>query len=103
VLLLHRKPAGRKLISRGFLFLEPQVFEYLEDDSMYGNEPQSDWPRMGFQRPIGTWWQPMDALRDKKLLRVVGRRRCSLAKVVTSAPRAGVYEGAESAVTGHTS
>mgnify|MGYP001828338049 CR=1 FL=1 len=68
----HEKPEGDGAwINGGFFVLEPKVLDYIASDS----EPWEQSPmqqlaeegQMGAFRHSG-FWQPMDTLRDKKVL-----------------------------------
>lgn len=58
-------------INAGFFVMEPEVFDYIEgDDTVLEKEPlerlAADGQLMAYR--YGGFWQPMDTLRDKKLL-----------------------------------
>jgi glucose-1-phosphate cytidylyltransferase len=68
----HEKPEGDGAwINGGYFVLEPEVIDYIKDDStVWEQEPlqklaQSD--QLSAFRHAG-FWQPMDTLRDKKYL-----------------------------------
>lgn len=68
----HEKPNGDGAwINAGFFVLEPQVMEYIQDDStVWEREPMERLARegqMSAYRHTG-FWQPMDTLRDKHYL-----------------------------------
>lgn len=66
------KPKGDgSWINAGFFVMEPEVFDYIEgDDTVLEKEPLENLARRGqlmaYQHK--SFWQPMDTLRDKKLL-----------------------------------
>lgn len=66
------KPKGDgSWINAGFFVMEPEVFDYIEgDDTVLEKEPLENLSRRGqlmaYQHK--SFWQPMDTLRDKKLL-----------------------------------
>ncbi len=68
----HEKPRGDKAwINGGFFVLEPEVFDYIEDDStILERAPMeslaSDNQLVAFKH--SGFWKPMDTLRDKKEL-----------------------------------
>lgn len=68
----HEKPRGEgSWINGGFFVLEPDVFEYITDDStIWELEPLE---RLACEGQLGSFkhtgfWQPMDTLRDKNKL-----------------------------------
>ncbi len=66
------KPAGEGgWVNGGFFVVEPQVFDYIEDDTtVWEREPLERLAREGklsAYRHTG-FWQPMDTLRDKMVL-----------------------------------
>ncbi|GAB4134513.1 MAG: glucose-1-phosphate cytidylyltransferase [Cyanobacteria bacterium J069] len=68
----HEKPVGDGAwINGGYFVLEPQVIDYVEDDStVWEQEPLQKLAHMSqlsAYRHEG-FWQPMDTLRDKKYL-----------------------------------
>jgi glucose-1-phosphate cytidylyltransferase len=68
----QEKPNGDGAwVNAGFFVLEPQVLEYISDDSTtWEREPMQRLARDGQLsafRHVG-FWQPMDTLRDKRLL-----------------------------------
>lgn len=66
------KPKGDgSWINAGFFVMEPEVFDYIEgDNTVLEKEPLENLSRRGqlmaYQHK--SFWQPMDTLRDKKLL-----------------------------------
>ncbi len=68
----HEKPSGDgSWISGGFMVLSPKIFDYIESDSTIWE--QEVLPNLASQKQINTYfhngfWQPMDTLRDKRLL-----------------------------------
>lgn len=74
----HEKPAGDGAsINGGFFVLSPKVIDYIENDTTtWEQEPLERLAREGelyaFQH--NGFWQPMDTLRDKKLLEDLWRK-----------------------------
>jgi len=67
----EKPQVGEGWINGGFLVLEPQVIEYLEDDStIWEHEPLEELARdgqlMAFEHD--GYWQAMDTLREKQIL-----------------------------------
>ncbi|MDQ7821490.1 MAG: glucose-1-phosphate cytidylyltransferase [Candidatus Eremiobacteraeota bacterium] len=66
------KPKGdRSLINGGFFVLEPEVFDYISDDSTYfEKEPIEKLAAEGELKAYlhKGYWQPMDTLRDRQVL-----------------------------------
>ena len=70
----QEKPDGSEempWINGGFFVLEPQIFDYIDDDkTIWEREPMENLVRdnqLSAYRHTG-FWQPMDTLRDKMLL-----------------------------------
>jgi len=66
------KPKGDGAwVNGGFFVLEPDIFQYLKDDStIWENEPLEELAAkglLGYHKHNG-FWLPMDTLRDKKVL-----------------------------------
>jgi glucose-1-phosphate cytidylyltransferase len=69
----HEKPSGGDMpwINGGFFVLEPQIFDYIEDDNTtWEKEPLE---RLAAEGQLSAFrhtgfWQPMDTLRDKNVL-----------------------------------
>ncbi len=68
----EEKPeADGAMVNGGFFVLEPGVFDYIEGDDMpFERAPLEDLARDGELRAFRHtgFWQPMDTLRDKRLL-----------------------------------
>ena len=65
------KPKGDGAwINAGFFVCEPQVFDYIKEDTMFEKAPLENLARDGQLHAYkhNGFWQPMDTLRDKNLL-----------------------------------
>lgn len=65
------KPSDGTWVNAGFFVMEPEVFDYLEDDStVLEGTPLEALSRKGelLAYKHSGFWQPMDILRDKQLL-----------------------------------
>ncbi len=72
VISFKEKPSGdRNWINAGFFILEPQVFDYIEDDhTVWEKQPLENLANEG-QLAVykhSGFWQPLDTLRDKNYL-----------------------------------
>lgn len=68
---VEKPQIGEGWINGGFMVLEPQVLDYIEDDdTVFEHEPMerlaADGQLMAFRHE--GFWQPMDTLREKQLL-----------------------------------
>ncbi len=66
----REKPMVNDLVNIGYFIFEPQVFEYLEDNSVLEEEPLRN---LASDREIGAFkhfgfWQPMDTQREYQAL-----------------------------------
>ena len=67
----EKKADDSNMINGGFMVLEPEIFDYLADDStVFENEPLETLARKGQLMAYrhGGFWQCMDTQRDKKQL-----------------------------------
>ena len=64
------KPKGEKWINGGFFIFEPDVFDYLEENSVLEREPLENLARDGqLMAYMHTgFWQPMDTYRETQEL-----------------------------------
>ena len=65
------KPKGDGAwINAGFFVCEPQVFDYIKEDTMFEKAPLENLAKDGQLHAYkhNGFWQPMDTLRDKNLL-----------------------------------
>ena len=66
----REKPQADGWINGGFFVFEPQIFDYLEDNSVLEQEPlnrlAADGQLMGFKHD--GFWQPMDTYRELTIL-----------------------------------
>ena len=71
ILSFMEKPKGDgSWINAGFFVCEPQVFDYIKEDTMFERAPLEN---LAKERELNAFkhtgfWQPMDTLRDKKML-----------------------------------
>lgn len=66
----REKPQGSELVNIGYFIFEPEIFQYLDDDSMLEDTPLRSLAALG---ELNTnqhegFWQPMDTFRESQML-----------------------------------
>ncbi len=66
----REKPKGSELVNIGYFLFEPEIFHYLDDDSMLEDRPLRSLAAIG---ELNTnqhhgFWQPMDTFRESQML-----------------------------------